>query len=155
MRRFSPWEDYSAGARVTHAQSTARPRRIFCSARPAAAQACIVVSDSAAIGWSALSVAPLRNRTGTTDTGSLGRRRSGLRRPNDKRHGLQPVQHFDEVVQLHGARNVFEFGGEALGLDEAAVREIYDAVGEQAAEAGVGDDDRMAEIRKRMLLAVN
>jgi hypothetical protein len=42
---------------------------------------------------------------------------------------------------------------QGLGLDEATVREIYETVGEQAAEAGVGDDDRMAEVRKRMLTA--
>ncbi|CAO4192375.1 hypothetical protein [Methylorubrum extorquens] len=39
-------------------------------------------------------------------------------------------------------------------MGEETVREIYETVGEQASEAGVGDDDRMAEIRKRMLLAV-
>jgi hypothetical protein len=33
------------------------------------------------------------------------------------------------------------------------VREIYETVGEQAAEAGASDDDRMAEVRKRMLAA--
>ncbi|MBA9068428.1 CRISPR/Cas system CSM-associated protein Csm2 small subunit [Methylobacterium sp. RAS18] len=42
---------------------------------------------------------------------------------------------------------------QGLGLDEDTVREIYEAVREQAAEAGVGDDDRMAEVRKRMLTA--
>ncbi|CAO4183169.1 hypothetical protein [Methylorubrum extorquens] len=42
---------------------------------------------------------------------------------------------------------------QGLGLDEATVREIYEAVGEQAAKAGVGDDDRMAKVRKRMLAA--
>ncbi|CAO4186236.1 hypothetical protein CLBKND_04927 [Methylorubrum aminovorans] len=40
-----------------------------------------------------------------------------------------------------------------LGLDEATVREIYETAKEQAAEADVGDDDRMAEVRKRMLAA--
>ncbi|MGW5960659.1 hypothetical protein [Methylorubrum thiocyanatum] len=40
-----------------------------------------------------------------------------------------------------------------LGLDEATVREIYEAVGREAAEAGASDDDRMAEVRKRMLAA--
>jgi len=39
------------------------------------------------------------------------------------------------------------------GLDEATVQEIYETVGEQAVEAGVDDDDRMAEVRKRMLAA--
>jgi hypothetical protein len=34
------------------------------------------------------------------------------------------------------------------------VREIYESVGREAAAAGASDDDRMAEIRKRMLLAV-
>jgi hypothetical protein len=33
------------------------------------------------------------------------------------------------------------------------VREIYETVGEQVAEAGASDDDRMAEVRKRMLAA--
>lgn len=40
-----------------------------------------------------------------------------------------------------------------LGVCEAIVREIYEAVGREAAAAGVSDDDRMAEIRKRMLVA--
>ena len=40
-----------------------------------------------------------------------------------------------------------------LGLDQATVREIYEAVGEEAAEAGVGDDHRMATVRKRLLAA--
>ncbi|MFG7486280.1 hypothetical protein [Methylorubrum rhodesianum] len=40
-----------------------------------------------------------------------------------------------------------------LGLDEATVREIYEAVGREAADAGVGDDERLAEVRKRMLAA--
>ncbi len=42
---------------------------------------------------------------------------------------------------------------QGLGLDEVTVREIYEAVGWEAATAGVGDDDRMAEVRKRMLAA--
>ncbi|WP_437870836.1 hypothetical protein ACSD7O_13970 [Methylorubrum extorquens] len=42
---------------------------------------------------------------------------------------------------------------QGLGLDEATVREIYEAIGEQAKEAGAGDDTRMAEVRKRMLAA--
>ena len=40
-----------------------------------------------------------------------------------------------------------------LGLDEETVREIYEAVGREAEAAGTGDDDRMAEVRKRMLAA--
>ncbi len=40
-----------------------------------------------------------------------------------------------------------------LGPDEATVREIYEAVGREAAAAGASDDDRMAEVRKRMLAA--
>jgi hypothetical protein len=43
---------------------------------------------------------------------------------------------------------------QGLGLDEATVREIYEAVGREAMATGAGDDDRMAEMRKRMLLAV-
>lgn len=43
---------------------------------------------------------------------------------------------------------------QGLGLDEETVREIYGAIGEQAAEAGVGDD-RMAEVCKRMFAAVS
>ncbi|CAO4185120.1 hypothetical protein [Methylorubrum extorquens] len=43
---------------------------------------------------------------------------------------------------------------QGLGLDEATVREIYEAVGQEAAAAGVGNDDRMDEARKRMLAAV-
>jgi len=42
---------------------------------------------------------------------------------------------------------------QGLGLDEVTVREIYETVGEEAAAAGAGDDDRMAEARKRMLAA--
>lgn len=41
-----------------------------------------------------------------------------------------------------------------LGLDKETVRKIYEAVGQEAVAAGVDDDERMAEIRKRMLLAV-
>ncbi|KAB7783504.1 hypothetical protein [Methylorubrum populi] len=33
-----------------------------------------------------------------------------------------------------------------LGLDDATVRELYEAVGREAADAGVADDDRMAEV---------
>ena len=40
-----------------------------------------------------------------------------------------------------------------LGLDEATVREIYEIVGLEAGDAGVGDDERLAEVRKRMLAA--
>ncbi|MBA9071700.1 hypothetical protein FHR71_005486 [Methylobacterium sp. RAS18] len=42
---------------------------------------------------------------------------------------------------------------QGLGLNEATVREIYEPAGEQAAEAGVGDDERMAEVCRRMLSA--
>ncbi|MBB2964666.1 hypothetical protein [Methylobacterium sp. R2-1] len=41
-----------------------------------------------------------------------------------------------------------------LGLDEGTVRQIYETVGEEADEAGIGDDDRMAEVRKWMLAAL-
>ncbi|WP_454104757.1 hypothetical protein [Methylorubrum extorquens] len=44
---------------------------------------------------------------------------------------------------------------QGLGLDEETVREIYEAVGREAMATGANDDDRMAEVRKRMLLAVN
>ncbi|OAH20846.1 hypothetical protein AX289_27315 [Methylorubrum populi] len=40
-----------------------------------------------------------------------------------------------------------------LGLDEATVREIYEAVGREAVAVGASDDNRMAEVRKRMLAA--
>jgi len=40
------------------------------------------------------------------------------------------------------------------GLDEATVREIYEAVGRNAMVKGASDDTRMAEVRKRMLAAV-
>jgi hypothetical protein len=40
-----------------------------------------------------------------------------------------------------------------LGLDEATVREIYEAVGREAMVTGASDDTRMAEVRKRMLAA--
>ncbi len=57
-----------------------------------------------------------------------------------------------------GDRSAAELRGllrfaQGLGLDEATVRVIYEAVGQEAAAAGVGDDDRMAEVRKRMLAA--
>ena len=39
-----------------------------------------------------------------------------------------------------------------LGLDEAIVRLIYETVWWEAQEAGVGDDERMTEVRKRMLV---
>ena len=42
-----------------------------------------------------------------------------------------------------------------LGLDDAVVRLIYETVWWEASEVGVSDDDRMAEIRKRMLAAVS
>ena len=38
-----------------------------------------------------------------------------------------------------------------LCLNEATVRLIYEAVFREAVAAGVGDDERMAEVRKRML----
>lgn len=40
-----------------------------------------------------------------------------------------------------------------LGLDDEIVRDIYGAVGREAAAAGGGDDDCMAKVRKRMLVA--
>ncbi|MEG9501378.1 MAG: hypothetical protein MIN69_05855 [Methylorubrum extorquens] len=43
---------------------------------------------------------------------------------------------------------------QGLGLDEAVVRLIYETVLWEASAAGASDDDRMAEVRKRMLLAV-
>ncbi|CAO4138877.1 hypothetical protein GPNCGGLF_LOCUS507 [Methylorubrum aminovorans] len=39
---------------------------------------------------------------------------------------------------------------QGLGLDEATVREIYEAVGREAMVTGARDDTRMAEVRKRM-----
>ena len=42
---------------------------------------------------------------------------------------------------------------QGLGLDEAIVRLIYETVWWEAQEAGASDDDRMAEVRKRMLAA--
>jgi hypothetical protein len=43
---------------------------------------------------------------------------------------------------------------QGLGLDEATVREIYEAVGREAMVTGASVDERMAEIRKRMLATV-
>ncbi|MCJ2031080.1 hypothetical protein MKK50_17070 [Methylobacterium sp. J-043] len=43
---------------------------------------------------------------------------------------------------------------QGLGLDEETVREIYEAVGREAMVTGANDDDRIAEVRKRMLAAV-
>ncbi|WHQ72506.1 hypothetical protein [Methylorubrum extorquens] len=42
---------------------------------------------------------------------------------------------------------------QGLGLDEATVRKIYEAVGREAMVTGASDDTRMAEVRKRMLAA--
>lgn len=42
---------------------------------------------------------------------------------------------------------------DGLGLDEAIVRLVYETVWWEAQEAGVGDDERMTEVRKRMLAA--
>ncbi|UYW32539.1 hypothetical protein [Methylorubrum extorquens] len=42
---------------------------------------------------------------------------------------------------------------QGLGLDEAIVRLIYETVWWEASEAGASDDERMAEVRKRMLAA--
>lgn len=59
---------------------------------------------------------------------------------------------------IHSDRAAAEMRGllgfaRELGLDEATVREIYGAVGQDASEAGVSYDERMAEARKRMLAA--
>lgn len=43
---------------------------------------------------------------------------------------------------------------DGLGLDEAIVRLIYETVWWEAQEAGASDDERMTEVRKRMLVAV-
>jgi len=51
-------------------------------------------------------------------------------------------------------RGLFLFAQE-LGVDEATVREIYEAVGREAMVTGASDDERMAEVRKRMLAAVS
>ncbi|MCY1643260.1 hypothetical protein [Methylorubrum sp. SL192] len=58
----------------------------------------------------------------------------------------EPEQSAAEMRGLHRF-------AQGLGLDEETAREIYEDVGHQAAAAGVGDDDRMAEVRKRMLAA--
>ncbi|CAO4177168.1 hypothetical protein [Methylorubrum extorquens] len=42
---------------------------------------------------------------------------------------------------------------QGLGLDDATVRDIYETVGREAMVTGAGDDERMAEVRKRMLAA--
>ncbi|MGW9822594.1 hypothetical protein ACUXK4_005195 [Methylorubrum extorquens] len=61
-----------------------------------------------------------------------------------------------EATNQHAAemRGLLRFA-QGLGLDEETVREIYEAVGREAMATGANDDDRMAEVRKRMLLAVN
>ncbi|CAO4140630.1 hypothetical protein [Methylorubrum extorquens] len=51
-------------------------------------------------------------------------------------------------------RGLLQFA-QGLGLDEATVREIYEAVGREAMVTGASDDTRMAEVRKRMLAAVS
>lgn len=40
---------------------------------------------------------------------------------------------------------------QCLSLDEATVRKIYNAVGREAMATSASDDDRMAQVRKRML----
>ncbi|MBA9070172.1 hypothetical protein FHR71_003936 [Methylobacterium sp. RAS18] len=40
-----------------------------------------------------------------------------------------------------------------LRLDEATVREVYEAAGRETMVTGASDDTRMAEVRKRMLAA--
>lgn len=44
---------------------------------------------------------------------------------------------------------------QGLGLDEATVREIYEAVRREAMATGVSDETRIAEVRKRMLTAAS
>ncbi|WP_280817626.1 hypothetical protein [Methylorubrum extorquens] len=39
-------------------------------------------------------------------------------------------------------------------MDEATVREIYETVGREAMATGASNDDRMAEVQKRMLATV-
>ena len=60
-------------------------------------------------------------------------------------------QHERSAAEMRG---LLRFA-QGLGLDEATVREIYGAVGRKAMATGASDDNRMAEVRKRMLLAVN
>lgn len=40
-----------------------------------------------------------------------------------------------------------------LGLDEATVQEIYEAVAREAAAASISDDEHMAELQKRIIAA--
>ncbi|SOR28663.1 conserved protein of unknown function [Methylorubrum extorquens] len=62
--------------------------------------------------------------------------------------GLQPPS-----LGTSGRSGLLGFA-RGIGLDEATVRDIYEAVGREAMVTGASDDERMAEIRKRMLLAV-
>ncbi|CAO4164937.1 hypothetical protein [Methylorubrum extorquens] len=43
---------------------------------------------------------------------------------------------------------------QGLGLDEAIVRLIYETVWWEASESGASDDERVAEVRRRMLATV-
>lgn len=49
-------------------------------------------------------------------------------------------------------RNLFRFA-RGFGLDGAVVPEIYEIVRQEASAAGASDDDRMDQVRKRMLAA--
>lgn len=42
-----------------------------------------------------------------------------------------------------------------LGLNAATVREIYEAVYREAVATGLSNDERMTEVRKRMLAAAS
>nr|WP_274382740.1 hypothetical protein [Methylorubrum extorquens] len=59
----------------------------------------------------------------------------------------------DDERRAAELRGLLRFA-QGLGLDEEAVREIYEAVGREAMATGASDDTRMAEIRKRMLARV-
>jgi hypothetical protein len=60
-------------------------------------------------------------------------------------------QHERSAAEMRGLPRF----AQGLGLDEATVREIYEVVWWEAVATGASDDNRMAEVRKRMLLAVD
>ncbi|MCY1644977.1 hypothetical protein [Methylorubrum sp. SL192] len=60
----------------------------------------------------------------------------------------------DDERKVAELRGLLRFA-QGLGLDEATVREIYEAVGREAMVTGASDDTRMAEVRKRMIASAS
>ena len=80
---------------------------------------------------------------------SATQRHSGRPQPSSPRGSWRRRRVSRDPAELRGLLGFVR----GLGLDEATVREIYEAVGREAMATGASDDDRMAEVRKRMLAA--